>query len=131
MIEDSAGVSGESTVNVVLGACPTAGQATCWLPKPVANLASGRNGSKDSLTRCEVEAYLSLAPGHRITVLDHETGEVWRGWVDVPFPQHGFVWVFTDLGERKLLDIGLHTVWRSDARQGAAAVLTPNGTSSQ
>jgi hypothetical protein len=70
MIDDSAGISGESTVSVVLGACPTAGQAPCWLPKAVANLAS--------LTRCEVEACLSLAPRHQITVLDHETGEVWR-----------------------------------------------------
>ena len=72
---------------------------------------------KDSLTGCEVETFLSLEPGHRIVALDHETGEVRRGWVDAPFPQHGFVWVFTELGERKLLDIALHTVWRPDTPQ--------------
>lgn len=117
MNQDSGGISGESTASVVLGACPTAGQATCSLRKAAANLSAGRNGSKDSLTRCEVEAFLLLAPGHRIVALDHETGEVRRGWVDAPFPEHGFVWVVTDLGERKLLDIALHTVWRPDTRQ--------------
>ena len=101
----------------MLGACPTDGQAACSLRKTAANLAAGRNGPKDSLTRCEVEAFPFLAPGHRIVVLDHETGEIRRGSVDAVFPHHGFVSMLTDLGERKLLDIALHTVWRSDTRQ--------------
>jgi hypothetical protein len=30
------------------------------------------------------------------------------------FPEHGFVWAITDVGERKLLDIGVHTLWRPE-----------------
>jgi hypothetical protein len=92
------------------GGCLSAGQATCSLRNAVANVRAGRNWSKDSLSRCEVEALLLLASGHRIVVLDTKAGEVWHGSVDRPFPQHGFVWVLTDLGERKFLDIVLHTV---------------------
>ena len=65
---------------------------------------------------------MSLARGHRITVRDHETGALWRGWVDMPFPEHGFVWVITDVGERKLLDIGVHTVWRPDQSGACSSV---------
>ncbi|WP_223988140.1 hypothetical protein [Arthrobacter sp. NicSoilB8] len=117
MNQDNGGIAGETTVSLMLGACLTDGQIKCSLRKASANLAAGRNGPKDSLTTCEVEAFLLLAPGHRIVALDHETGEVWRGSVDVPFPEHGLVWVVTDLGERKLLDIAMHTVWRPDTRQ--------------
>jgi hypothetical protein len=117
MNQDNFGTSGGTTDILMRGACPTAGQRPCSLRKAAANLAGGRNGPKDSLSRCEVEAFLLLAPGHRVIVLDHETGEMWRGSVDAPFPEHGFVWVFTDLGERKVFDIALHTVWRSDTHQ--------------
>jgi len=114
MSHDRGGISGETTDSLMLVACPAAGQAPCSLRKAAAKFASERKGPKDNLTGCEVEAFLLLAPGLRVVVLDHETGEVWRGSVDETFPQQGFVWVFTDLGERKLFDIALHTVWRSD-----------------
>ncbi len=118
MNQDNGGIFGETAVSFLLGACPTADQATCSLRKAAANLAAGRNGPKDSLTTCEVESFLLLAPGHRVVVIDHETGEVRRASVDAIFPEQGFVWVVTDLGERKLLDIALlHTVWRPDTRQ--------------
>lgn len=38
------------------------------------------------------------------------------------FPEHGFVWVITDVGERKLLDIGVHTVWRPDQSGACSSV---------
>lgn len=117
MNQDDGSIFGETAVSLMQGACPAYGQASCSLRKAAAGFAAGRRGSKDSFTRCEADAFLLLAPGHRIVLLVHETGEVRRGWVDLPFPEHGFVWVVTDLGERKLLDIALHTVWRSDARQ--------------
>jgi hypothetical protein len=117
MNHDNGGIAGETAGSLMLGACPTGGQATCSLRKAAANLAAGLNGPKDSLTRCEVEAFLLLAPGHRIMVLDHQTGEVRRGLVDATFPERGFVWAVTDLGERKLLDIALHSVWQPDTRQ--------------
>lgn len=94
--------------------CLTFGQDACSLRKATARAASGGRGAKDSLAKCEIEGFLSLAHGHRVAVNDHETGECWRGSVDLTFPEHGFVWVFTDLGERKLLDIGIHTIWRLD-----------------
>lgn len=117
MHHDSGTIPGGRTVSWMPGACSTAGQTLCSLRKTAANVAAGRIGPKDSLTRCEVEAFLLLAPGHRVAALDHETGEIRRGSVDAVFPEHGLVWVVTDLGERKLLDIALHTVWPTDARQ--------------
>ena len=67
---------------------------------------------KESLTECEADVFLSLALGHCIAVRDPETGALWTGRVDMTFPENGFVWVITDVGERKLLDIGVHTIWR-------------------
>ncbi|WP_156945015.1 hypothetical protein [Arthrobacter sp. I3] len=117
MNQDNGGIAGETTVSLMLCASPADGHAACSLWKAAANLEAGRNGLKDCPTRCEVEAFLSLAPGHRIVFMDHETGVVRRGVVDVTYPERAFVWVVTDLGERKLLDIAVHTVWRPGARQ--------------
>lgn len=78
---------------------------------------SGRRAEEERIEiadRCETEIFLSLAPDHRIAVRDHETGALWRGWADMTFPDHGFVWVITDFGERKLLDIGVRKIWRPD-----------------
>ena len=73
-----------------------------------------------------MESFLSLARGHSVAVRDHETGELWRGTVDVTFLEQGFVWVLTDFGERKLLDIGVHTVWRPDTPQVCAGDAHPS-----
>lgn len=116
MNHDRGGISGGTTDSLMPGACQAAGQDPCSLRQAAAKLAAGRSGPKESLTRCEVEAFLLLAPGHSVVVLDHETGDVWHGSVDGPFPQHGFVWVSTDLGERKLVDIAHHSAWRPDTR---------------
>lgn len=94
--------------------CPAADQAGCSLRSAALNARPRRNGLKESLTECEIEIFLSLARCQHIAVRDHETGATWRGWVDTTFPDHGFVWVITEVGERKLLDIGGHTVWRPD-----------------
>ena len=125
MNQNDDGIFGERAVSLMQGVCPTDGQALCSLRKAVPNFPTGRNRSKDFLSRCEVEAFLFLEPGHRVFVLVHETGEVWRGVVDLPFPERGLMWVVTDLGERKLLDIGLHTFWQLDSPQGRAAMLSP------
>lgn len=94
--------------------CPTSGRDPCSLREAAAGAASGSGGAKESPTTCEIEVLLSLAPGHLIAVSD-DAGQFWRGSVDATFPEHGFVWVFTDLGERKLLDIAVHTIWRLDS----------------
>lgn len=131
MNQGDGSIVGETAVSLMQGACPADGRVGCSLRKAAASFAAGRSGSKDSLTRCEVDAFLLLAPGHPIILLVHETGEVRRGWVDVPFPEHGIVWVVTDLGERKLLDIALHTVWRSDVPQSCGSPEQRLATSSQ
>lgn len=112
MSERQRSVSGAPTSSGFRTVCPAARQAGCFLRTVAIDVAPERKGSKDSLTECEIEVFLSLASGHRVAVKDHEAGAFWRGWVDMTFPEHGFVWVITDFGERKLLDISVHTVWR-------------------
>lgn len=87
---------------------------------------------EESLTECEIEVFLSLSPGDPVAVRDHETGALWRGRVDMTFPDHGFVWVITDVGERKLLDIGVHTVGRPEesGAYSSARREADNGTGS-
>jgi hypothetical protein len=80
--------------------CPTDRRAGCSLRTAVLDAAPGKNGFTDSQTECEIEIFLSLAPGQRIAVRDHETGAIWRGRVDMTFHDHGFGWVITDVGER-------------------------------
>ncbi len=107
-------VSGAPTSSALNSVCPAVHQSGCSLRTAALDVGSRRHGFKESLTECEIESFLSLAPGHRIAVRDHETGALRRGWVDMTFPEHGFVWVMTDIGERKLLEIGVHTVWQLD-----------------
>ena len=123
-------VSGAPAGSVFRMVCPAARRAGCSLRTVALDAAPGKNGLKESLTECETEIFLSLARGHHIAVRDHETGALWRGRVDLTFPDHGFVWVITDVGERKLLDIGVHTIWRPD-QSGACGNLhrgAGNGT---
>lgn len=108
---EASGASAFSVSNMV---CPAALRAGCPLGTAAVDLASGRDGLKVSLTECEIGIFLSLAPGHRVAVRNHDAGALWRGWVDVTFPDQGFVWVITDVGERKLFDIRVHTVWRAE-----------------
>jgi hypothetical protein len=114
MSEGQGGVAGAPASSVFNMVCPAARRAGCSLRTAAVGAGSGRNGLKESLTECEIEIFLSLARGHRIAVREHETGALWCGWGDMTFPDHGFVWVITDCGERKLLDISVHTLWRPD-----------------
>ena len=116
-------VSDAPTSSVFNLVCPAARQSGCSLRTAALDIASRRNGSKDSLTVCEIEIFLSLAPGHRIAVRDHVTGVCWRGSVELTFPEHGFLWAITDFGERKLLDISVHTVWQPDESEVCGRVL--------
>lgn len=115
MNQDDFSTTSEMADSLRSGACPAAGSTPCSLREAAAKRTAGRKGPKDTLTRCEAEAFLLLAPGHRVVVLDQETGHFWHGTVDAPFPEQGFVWVFTELGERKMLDITRHTLWRPAA----------------
>lgn len=101
--------------------CHAADQTDCWLCTAAVG-ASRRKGPRDSLTRCESEIFLTLASGDRIAVKDHETGAFCLGQVDMTFPEHGFVWIITDLGERKLLDISVQSVWPTDGSRACGLV---------
>jgi hypothetical protein len=81
MSERQSDVSRAPTSSVSSMICPAAGQAGCSLRTAAIDVTWRRNGSKDSLTECETEDFLSPARGHRIAVRDHETGALWRGWV--------------------------------------------------
>jgi hypothetical protein len=117
MSQPQKGFSGAPTNSQFNMVCPVAHGAGCSVRAAAFNGGSRIGGLKESLTECEILIFLSLARDHDIAVRDHQTGAFWRGRVDMPFPEHGFVWVITDLGERKLLSIALHTVWRPNTRQ--------------
>jgi hypothetical protein len=121
---DLSGARAGSVFNMV---CPAARQAGCSLRTAALDAAPGRNGLKESLTACEIEIFLSLARGDRIAARDHETGALCCGRVDMTFPEHGFVWVITDVGERKLLDIGVHTIWRPEESGACGRVRRESG----
>ncbi|SLK15368.1 MULTISPECIES: hypothetical protein [unclassified Arthrobacter] len=104
------GLSGAPAGSLFNLICPAARGDGCSLRRATLD-AGSRYGLKESLTECETDVFLSLALGHRIAVRDPETGALWTGRVDMTFPENGFVWVTTDVGERKLLDIGVHTIW--------------------
>jgi hypothetical protein len=129
MSEPQRGVCDAPTSSMFNMDCSAVGHSVCTLRRAALDAASRRKESKDALSECEINLFLSLDRGHRIAVKDHQTGAFWLGSVDMTFPEHGFVWVITDFGERKLLDISVHTVWRPaefmacrSIRQEAAAV---------
>lgn len=53
---------------------------------------------------------LRLSPGELIEATDDSTGQRWQGTVDVVAPKQGRLWMYTDLGERKLFDADMHTI---------------------
>lgn len=100
--------------DLVPGQCPAVGQAACSIRKTAFKAATGRRAIKHPLTGCEIGVFLSLAPGEPIVASNHDTGEYWDGHVDITSPNRGIAWIFTQLGERKLVDISIHTIWRPD-----------------
>lgn len=87
MSERQGGVSGAPAGSVFNIVCPAARRAGCSLRTAALTAAPGRNGLKESLTECEIGIFLSLARGHHVAVRDHETGALWRGRVDMTFPE--------------------------------------------
>lgn len=61
----------------------------------------------------ELELLVLLCPGDAIEVTDKRTGHRWQGTVDLVAPGLGKLWMFAELGERKLIDIEAHTISRA------------------
>lgn len=64
---------------------------------------------KNSSTRME-DVLSSLAPGQRVTARDATTNVCWQGTVDMTAAEQGLVWIHTDCGERKLIDVQEYTL---------------------
>lgn len=99
--------------------CPKLGGVSCAMRRAEREVRLGRGKStKSSATDCELKVLRSLQTGDEIEVSNHDTGDYWRGTVDLTFSESGFVWIFTHLGERKLVDMSIHTVWLKDTVWG-------------
>jgi hypothetical protein len=64
---------------------------------------------KDAISRTHVETFFSLVPGLHVEV-DVEEGTRWRGAVETTAPDLGVLWIRTETGERKLVNIQEHTI---------------------
>lgn len=60
----------------------------------------------------ELELLLLLSPGDAIEARDKLTGHSWHGTVEIVAPGLGKLWMFAELGERKLIDTEVHTISR-------------------
>ena len=70
-----------------------------------------QEGSSDSLTRHAIESFLTLEHGDFVEAWDND-GVRWHGTIDLIDQDIGVLWIHTQLGERKLLDIHEHTIRR-------------------
>jgi hypothetical protein len=53
-----------------------------------------------------------VGPGQKVEIRD-SAGHVWFGTVDITDEENGILWVYTSLGERKLVDVREYTVLSS------------------
>jgi hypothetical protein len=58
----------------------------------------------------ECEFVVLLSPGDVIEVTDRWTGHRWHGTIDIIAPEHGTLWMYAELGERKLIDTETHII---------------------
>lgn len=66
---------------------------------------------KESRVSAHTAAWFSLVPGTLIDVCD-ASGRRWSGTVELTHHERGLVWIYDQLGERKILDIHVHRVLR-------------------
>lgn len=64
----------------------------------------------------ELELLLLLSPGDAIEAQDKRTGHRWHGTVDIVAPDQGKLWMYAELGERKLVDTDVHDISRPTDR---------------
>jgi hypothetical protein len=55
-----------------------------------------------------------LHQGEKAEAKDKRTGQQWQGVVDISAPEQGKLWMFVELGERKLFDTEVHSISKID-----------------
>jgi len=65
-----------------------------------------------------LEACFCSPPGIGSKRKDKRTGRRWRGTVDVVAPELGKLWIYAELGERKLIDMEVRNISRAPDRPG-------------
>lgn len=60
----------------------------------------------------EAELLMGLSPGDELVAGDKRSGQRWRGIVDVVAPGQGKLWMYVELGERKMIDTEIHQINR-------------------
>ena len=78
-------------------------------PRPVG--PGSQDGFSEILAKHDSELFLALEQGDPIEAWD-KTGVRWQGAIDLIDQARGFLWIHTQIGERKLLDIQEHTIRR-------------------
>jgi hypothetical protein len=64
---------------------------------------------KDMTPRNNASALPEVGAGQEVEIRD-SAGRVWLGTVDIVDEENGILWIYTSLGERKLVDVGEYTV---------------------
>lgn len=67
---------------------------------------------QDAISRIDVDFLLSLAPGDYVEA-HSANGECVQGIVETTFVEQGMLWIYSHVGERKLLDVQEHRIQRS------------------
>jgi hypothetical protein len=65
---------------------------------------------KNQLQRAEIELFFTLLEGTQVEVFDERGIVRLRGAVETTAPDLGILWIRSDKGERKLLDIKVHRI---------------------
>jgi hypothetical protein len=78
------------------------------------------------MSRDELELLLLLSPGDAIEARDRRNRKRWQGTVDITAPGLGKLWMFAELGERKLIDTESHIVSKPDHCPSPTSQLEPH-----
>ena len=77
------------------------------------------DGATTQLSWGEPRLLSLLSSGDEVEAEDKRTGQLWRGIVDVIASEQGKLWMYVELGERKLFDTDAHRIrqWHCEAHE--------------
>ncbi len=67
---------------------------------------------KSDLSKTDIDVLNSLGVGDPVEAFNERGVIHWRGTIETSAPDLGIAWIFTDTGERKLLDIQEYSIRR-------------------